>query len=279
MKKLLLILLFFPFIGFGQTYEVKTTYDPLMNSSKSTINKKVSPYGTKKYKPDIKPFVPDYNSFERAIKNRVTEQSRINKNAKRMNDLVKSWNNKYNSRNNAASLDHANLIRNYHKSLTTSTLLPKPTENAPEKMSSDVFLIIKDPSSDGGLLNSKGTQVYSASAYYSFNKQLKAYEIFNIYIKDPSFNNPNIFKRNHEWDYENKIKKLMGANNVCPTTNYFISPLVINAEGKCIGKYTGEMFCGHSGCMKLFSENPLDLLPIEVYFIKDLEKFSKEQKP
>jgi len=279
MKKTLLILLCFPFIGFGQTYEVKTTYDPLMNSSKSTINKKVSPYGTKKYKPDIKPFVPDYNSFERAIKNRETEKSRINKNANRIDDLVKSWNNKYNSRNNAASLDHANLIRNYHKSLITSTLLPKPIENAPEKMYSDVFLIIKNPSSDGGLLNSMGTQVYSASAYYSFNKQLKAYEIFNIYIKDPFFNNPNIFKRNHEWDYENKIKKLMDANDVCPTTNYFISPLVINAEGKCRGKYTSEMFCGHSGCMKLFSENPLDLLPIEVYFIKDLEKFSKEQKP
>ena len=54
-KKLILLLLFIPFVSFGQTYEVETTYDPLINSSKSTIKKKNSPYGRKTYTPNIKP--------------------------------------------------------------------------------------------------------------------------------------------------------------------------------------------------------------------------------
>jgi hypothetical protein len=57
MKKLILLLLFIPFVFFGQTYEVETTYDPLMNSSKSTIKKKNSPYGRKTYTPNIKAFM------------------------------------------------------------------------------------------------------------------------------------------------------------------------------------------------------------------------------
>lgn len=70
MKKLILLLLFIPFVFFGQTYEVETTYDPLMNSSKSTIKKKNSPYGRKTYTPNIKPFSPNLNQLNNILKAR-----------------------------------------------------------------------------------------------------------------------------------------------------------------------------------------------------------------
>lgn len=70
MKKLILLLLFIPFVFFGQTYEVETTYDPLMNSSKSTIKKKNSPYGRKTYTPNIKPFKPNLNQLNNVLKAR-----------------------------------------------------------------------------------------------------------------------------------------------------------------------------------------------------------------
>ena len=70
MKKLILLLLFIPFVFFGQTYEVETTYDRLMNSSKSTIKKKNSPYGRKTYTPNIEPFRPNLNQLNNILKAR-----------------------------------------------------------------------------------------------------------------------------------------------------------------------------------------------------------------
>ena len=288
MKRKILLLLFIPLVSFGQTYEyeVETTYDPLMNSSKSTVKRKDnnSPYGEKKYRPDIKPFVPDYNSFERAIKNRATEKLRTKTNAEAIDDLIKSQNNKYNSRNNAASLDHANLIRNYHKSLITTTLLPwnnanyKPIDNTPKIYSSDVFLIVKYPSFNGKT-NSMGTQVYSASAYYSFNKQLKAFEIFNVYVEDEDYEyNDNIFKKNHPWEFENKMNKLkdvkLGLAHPCPSNDFFVNPMIINQTGKVTGGYQSLYIA--TDCISWRGQKKTNIQNIELYFIKDLEKFSKQ---
>jgi len=70
MKKGILLLLFIPLVSFGQTYEVETTYDPFSNSSKSTVKRQDnnSPYGTNKYRPDIKSFTPDYNSLNHVLR-------------------------------------------------------------------------------------------------------------------------------------------------------------------------------------------------------------------
>ena len=67
MKKFLFVLLFSPVVSFGQvetTYEAESTYDPITGkTTTTTIKEKTSPYGAEKYKPDIKPFKPDYNRF------------------------------------------------------------------------------------------------------------------------------------------------------------------------------------------------------------------------
>ena len=71
MKRILFLVLLAPFIILGQTYEVETTYDPLFNTSKSTIRKQNSNsiYGSPKYKPNIKPFKPDYNMLNNTLNN------------------------------------------------------------------------------------------------------------------------------------------------------------------------------------------------------------------
>lgn len=69
MKRILFLVLLAPFIIKGQTYEVETTYDPLFNTSKSTIRKQNSNsiYGSPKYKPNIKSFKPDYNMLNNTL--------------------------------------------------------------------------------------------------------------------------------------------------------------------------------------------------------------------
>jgi|TARA_B110000211_G_C14015703_1_gene525282 tetratricopeptide (TPR) repeat protein len=76
MFKICLFLSLFPVLLCGQTYKVKTTYDPFSNSSSSTITKETSPYGRQSYMPEIKPFTPNYkmlnntlNQFESKYKN------------------------------------------------------------------------------------------------------------------------------------------------------------------------------------------------------------------
>ena len=127
--KSIILLLLFPLSSLGQTYDVETTYDPWTNSSKSTIKKRESPYGRESYKPNIKPFTPDYKSLERSLNARSAQQSasrsaQQNRENKLKSDLEKGrlrWNAEYNPTNNARRLAHANLIRNYHKSMIKTT--------------------------------------------------------------------------------------------------------------------------------------------------------------
>ena len=60
--KRLILLLFVVNLSFSQTYRVQTEYDPLFDVYNSTVTKENSnsPYNTPKYKPEIKPFSPNY---------------------------------------------------------------------------------------------------------------------------------------------------------------------------------------------------------------------------
>jgi hypothetical protein len=234
-----------------------------------------SPYGRAAYRPDIKPFVPDYNSFHNALKNRSLDLEETKRKQDIINDFIQKWNVKYNSKNNAASLEHANLIRNYHKYLTQSNSLPAPRKDAPPEMvSDDIFLTIRYPSSEvNSISNDMGTQVYSAKAYFSFNIKFNTYEIFNISINDDGYEyEKNIFKKNHEWEYENRIAKL---NNEfpCPTSSYFTGPMLISTDGKVIGEY--QTLRLKEVCINALGQYNTSY-PIELYFIKDLEKFIKK---
>ena len=275
MKKLILLILFVlvvSFSSFGQTYEVKTTYDRLSNSSKSTIKEKTSPYGRNKSLPNIKPFTPNYIMFRQAVEARKIRKTQEKKESdKWIKDLIKAHNSKYNSRNNAASLKYANLIRNYHKSFE-STLLPPPSslEKSSKVRNSDVVVIVKWPSSYGKT-NSMGTQVYDAKAYYSYNKKLKLYEIFHILIMDESYPyQKKIFKKNNKWDILDKRSKLQ-LPRPCQSSSNFLSPMIINLNGKISGAFQEfrlDSLCGQAK----FN------YPMEVYFLKDLETFGAEVK-
>ena len=275
MKNILFTLAFLvSFSSFGQTYEVKTTYDRLSNSSKSTIKEKISPYGRNKSLPNIKPFTPNYNMFRQAVEARKIRKTQEKKESdKWIKDYIKAHNSKYNSRNNAASLKYANLIRNYHKSLIKSTLLPKPgNASTSEEFYSDVVVIVKWPSFYGKT-NSMGTQVYNAKAYYSYNKKLKLYEIFNIFITDENYTyEKNIFKKNHKWDISDRRTKLQ-LSRPCQSSSNFLYPMIINFNGKISGGFQSLYI--DSECINRLGQRKANY-PIEVYFIEDLEYFARK---
>jgi hypothetical protein len=233
-----------------------------------------SPYGRETYRPDIKPFVPDYNSFQNIIKKRSIDLEETRRKQDVIDNYIQKWNIKYNSKNNAASLDHANLIRSYHKYLTKSTSLPAPRKDAPpELVSDDIFLIIRYPSKGGNFrTNDMGTQVYSAKAYFSYNIEFNTYEIYKISINDDFEWEKNIFKKNHEWEYEDRITKL---NNEfpCPYSSYFTNPMLISTDGKVVGEYQSLYL--KEDCINAVGQT-YTTYPIELYFIKDLEKFIKK---
>ncbi|MDG1046375.1 MAG: hypothetical protein P8P81_07195 [Bacteroidia bacterium] len=284
--KSIILLLLFPLSSLGQTYDVETTYDPWTNSSKSTIKKRESPYGRESYKPDYKPFVPDYNSLERALNVRSAQQNAALAQQKRENkvksDIEKGrllWNSIHNSANNASRLEHANLIRNYHKSLIQNTSLPKAVNKKELIYYSDVFIIKKDKSLGAPGWNNQGTMVYSGKAYYSYNQYHDVYEIFSLKFKDELNNNTEIFKRSDKYTYTRTEEKIKYANqnvnsNPCPMNNYFNKPMLIQSTGKIIGAYKTEHIA--PDCIKMLGKNIGDLSYFEVYFIKDLETLSKQ---
>jgi len=246
-----------------------------MNSSKSIIKKKNSPYGRNKYLPNIKPFTPDYKMFEQAVKAREIRVTRQKEKDNWIKEIIKAHNSKYNSRNNAASLKYANLIRNYHKSLIKSTLLPKPPNDSSDfsVFYSDVFVIMTWPSKYGNT-NSMGTQVYNAEAFCTYNKKLKAYEIINIYISDETYPGvSNIFKMNHKWDISDRRTKLQ-LPRPCQSSANFLNPMIINLTGKVSGGFQSLYI--DSGCINALGQKKANYTPMEVYFIKDLETFSKK---
>ena len=191
-----------------------------------------------------------------------------------VDDYIQKWNVKYNSKNNAASLEYANLIRNYHKYLTKSTSLPAPRKDAPpELVSDDIFLIIRYPSFEGNFRsNDMGTQVYSAKAYFSYNIEFNTYEIYNISINDDFEYEKNFFKKNHEWEYEDRITKL-NKEFGCPKSSYFTNPMLISTDGKVVGEYQSLYL--KEDCINAVGQT-YTTYPIELYFIKDLEKFIKK---
>jgi len=233
-----------------------------------------SPYGKEAYRPDIKPFVPDYNSFQNILKKRSIDLEETKRKQNIVDDYIQKWNVKYNSKNNAASLEYANLIRNYHKYLTKSTSLPAPRKDAPpELVSDDIFLIIRYPSFEGNFRsNDMGTQVYSAKAYFSYNIEFNTYEIYNISINDDFEYEKNFFKKNHEWEYEDRITKL-NKEFGCPKSSYFTNPMLISTDGKVVGEYQSLYL--KEDCINAVGQT-YTTYPIELYFIKDLEKFIKK---
>ena len=70
--KRLILLLFVVNLSFSQTYRVQTEYDPLFDVYNSTVTKENSnsPYNTPKYKPEIKPFVPNYDLLNSTLNKR-----------------------------------------------------------------------------------------------------------------------------------------------------------------------------------------------------------------
>ena len=244
----------------------------------TTIKEKTSPYGAEKYMPDIKPFTPDYKMLEEALKSRKTTITLQKETDNWIENAITAHNSKYNSRNNAASLEYANLIRNYHKSLSKSTLLHLYIDEESTGFGSDVFVIMTYPSINGnGTLNSMGTQVYTANAFYSYNKKLKAYEIFNIYISDETYpESHNIFKMNHLWDISDRRTKLQDSRP-CQSSAYFLDPMLINLNGMTTGGFQSLYI--DSECINAVGQKKPNNTPIEVYFIKDLENFIKKSKP
>jgi len=256
-----------------------------------------SPYGREAYRPDIKPFVPDYNSFQNILKNRSIELEKTKIEQDFYDDIIQKWNAKFNSRNNAASLEHANLIRNYHKYLTKSTSLPKPSKSGSMLeldldeyqfdedgnnwigISNDVFLIIKYPSYGlNSRSNDMGTQVYSAKVYLSFNIKFNTYEIFKISVNGDGCENlygENIFKKNNPYEIEDRIAKLNNKNPYlpCPKSLCFISPMLISPYGKVVGEYQSLYL--KEDCINAVGQT-YTTYPIELYFIKTLEKFIKK---
>lgn len=289
--KSIILLLIFPLYSIGQTYDVETTHDPWTNSSKSTIKKRESPYGRESYKPNIniKPFTPDYKSLERSLNARSAQQSasrsaqqKSNKTAelKQLEKMRLGWNADYNPTNNARRLAHANLIRNYHKSLIKTTSLPKAVNKSGSIYYSNVFIIRQgNPMTPSKGWNDQGTLVYSGKAYYSFNQYYGEYEITSFEYVTEEGTHEEIFKRNNKYTYTRTKEKIKYASenvnsNPCPHNYYLNKPLVINSNGKVMGAYTVEYII--PWCIRRIG-NSGDLNYFEVYFIEDLEKFSKKK--
>ncbi len=252
-----------------------------------------SPYGREAYRPDIKPFVPDYNSYQNIVKNRSVDLEETKRKQDFYDDIIQKWNAKYNSKNNAASLERANLIRNYHNYLSKSISLLKPSKDGRpielewnkitfsedytidwEYIREDVFLIIRYPSYGlNSRSNDMGTQVYSANVHFFKNKKFNTYEIFKISVNGDDYEDEkNIFKKNYPNEIEDRKAKL---NNEfpCPSSSYFISPMLISPDGKVVGEYQSLYL--KEDCINALGQKH-KIYPIELYFIKDLEKFIKK---
>ena len=284
--KKIIIFLLFPLTSLGQTYDVETTYDPWTNSSKSTIKKRESPYGRKSYKPNIKSFTPNYRSLERTLNARSAQESARSAQLKSDNKLKSDienarlrWNAIYNPTNNASRLEHANVIRNYHKSLIVTTSLPKAVNKA-DLMYSDVFIIKQGSSMSSTDWNDQGTLVYSGKAYYSYNQFYGAYEISVIIYDNENNSNCEIFKRNTKYANVRTKEEIKYAienvnANPCPMNSYLTKTLLINSNGKIKGEYKNEHIVPE--CITLMGKGTDSLNYFEVYFIKDLETFSKKK--
>lgn len=285
--KSITFLLLFPLSSLGQIYDVETTYDPWTNSSKSTIKKRESPYGRESYRPNIKPFTPDYKSLERSLNARSTQQSASRSTQQKSNNRIISpieearlrWNADYNPTNNARRLEHANLIRNYHKSLIKTTTLPKAV-NKPGSMYSNVFIVEEGNSMNTSKgWNDQGTLVYSGKAYYSFNQYYGAYEIKYFEYNTEQGTRYEIFKRNNKYTHTRTKEKIKYARenvnaNPCPMNYYLNKPIIINSNGKVMGAFTAEYIVPE--CIRRIGKKGSGYLnQFEVYFIEDLENIKK----
>ena len=229
-----------------------------------------SPYGREAYRPDIKPFVPDYNSFHNALKNRSVELENQKEESSRFDDFVENWNSRFSSQNNASSKLHADIIRNYYKTLIKTSVLPKPQSGG----RSNVFIIITYPPATNSVINSRETQVYSGQAI--LGSEIGVQEIVLLGFKDIT-GEVGIYKK-YSKTYDDDIKYYRDrlSTNPCPSMDSFIELKLFN--GKATGSYNNEWLVFPESdirCKNIKERESSITKQIEVYFIEALEQFNK----
>ena len=248
----------------------------LSESNTSTQGK--SPYGAKKYLPEIKPFIPpNYSAFQKSMQTRDRKQEESLSVSAFVKDYVKRHNNYYSPEKNIERRAYADLIRNYYKSFSS---FPTHLYNtATSSVILDVIIILKRQSLGGAVSGVKfqpyGTEVFSGRAKVYQNK----IELLGF---DDKFDGTYtlIFKRGSQSDLREQIdleKNLLDDyspyNMSRSNMNYFIDDMNII---KC--KSLGESKSEYVGSMKA-SMKGLTLPTIytfEVYFIDDLDRFSSK---
>lgn len=229
-----------------------------------------SPYGREAYRPDIKPFVPDYNSFHNALKNRSVELENQKKASSRFDDLVEKWNSRFSPQNNASSKLHADIIRNYYKTLIKTSVLPQPQSGG----RGNVFVIVTYPPTTSSKINSMGTQVYSGQAISGIG--IYANEI--VILGFETYTGQEFLYKKYSKTYDDDIKFYRDrlSTNPCPLMNSFAELKVFN--GKATGVYKSEWLVfpeSDIGCKNIKEDSSNETKQIEVYYIEALEKFNK----
>jgi hypothetical protein len=229
-----------------------------------------SPYGREAYRPDIKPFVPDYNSFHSALKNRTLELENQKEASSRFDSFIQNWNSRFSSQNNASSKLHADIIRNYYKTLIKTSVLPQLQSGG----NANVFVIVTYPPTTSSEINSRGTQVYSGLAING--KGIYANEI--VLLSFETFAGEEMLYKKYSKTYDDDIKFYRDrlSTNPCPSMNSFIELKLFN--GKATGSYNNEWLVfpeSDIGCKNIKERESIITKQIEVYFIEALEQFNK----
>jgi hypothetical protein len=246
--------------------------DMKLSESNTSIQDK-SPYGAKKYLPEIKPFIPpNYSAFQKSMQTRERKQEESISASAFVEDYVKRHNNYYSPEKNIERRAYADLIRNYYKSFSS---FPTHLYNtATSSVILDVIIIVKSQDL-GGNLFAHGTEVISGRAKVYQNK------IEMLGFDDKFYGTSTlIFKRGSQSDLREQInleKNLLDdyspLNMSRSNMKYFIDDMNIN-KCKSLGESKSEFIGSMKGLMKGLIQPTIHTF--EVYFIDDLDRFNSK---